>query len=85
MSDRTFLRGSFVENAAFEKLQQTIEGTLERFAGVQREKKRLEQLAVKHELENRELKKRLDHAMQERMTLKHRLTKVMEHIDSLDL
>ncbi len=74
-----------MENAAFEKLQKTIEGTLERFAGMQREKKRLEQLSTKHELENRELKKRLDHATQERKTLKQRLTKVMENIDSLDL
>jgi len=83
--DLTFARGSFVESAAFEKLQSTIEGTLERFAGVQREKKRLEQLATKHELENRELKKRLEHATKERKTLKQRLTKVMEHIDSLKL
>ena|GEM_PF-1460999 len=74
-----------MESAAFEKLQSTIEGTLERFAGVQREKKRLEQLATKHELENRELKKRLEHATKERKTLKQRLTKVMEHIDSLKL
>jgi hypothetical protein len=74
-----------VESAAFEKLQATIEGTLERFAGVQREKKRLEQLATKHELENRELKNRLEHATKERKTLKQRLTKVMEHIDSLKL
>jgi hypothetical protein len=85
LSDLTFARGSFVESAAFEKLQATIEGTLERFAGVQREKKRLEQLATKHELENRELKKRLEHATKERKTLKQRLTKVMEHIDSLKL
>lgn len=85
MLDLTFARGSFVESAAFEKLQSTIEGTLERFAGVQREKKRLEQLATKHELENRELKKRLEHATKERKTLKQRLTKVMEHIDSLKL
>ena len=85
MLDLTFARGSFVESAAFEKLQSTIEGTLERFADVQREKKRLEQLATKHELENRELKKRLEHATKERKTLKQRLTKVMEHIDSLKL
>jgi hypothetical protein len=74
-----------VENGAFEKLQGTIEAALERFAGLQREKKRLEELAVKHELENMQLKKRLDGAIKERKTLKQRLTKVMEHIDSLNL
>lgn len=74
-----------MENAAFKKLQETIETALERFAVVQQEKKRLEQLATKHELESRELKKRLELAMQERKTLKQRLIKVMEHIDSLNL
>lgn len=83
--DCVFLRGAIVENAAFEKLQKTIEDTLERFAGVLQEKKRLERLATKHELENRELKKRLENAKQERKTFKQRLTKVMEHIDSLNL
>ena len=74
-----------MENGAFEKLQGTIESALERFAGLQQEKKRLEELSVKHELENMQLKKRLDSAMKERKTLKQRLTKVMEHIDSLKL
>lgn len=78
-------RGFIVENAAFEKLQKTIETALERFAAVQQEKKRLEQLATKHELESRELKKRLELAMQERKTLKQRLIKAMEHIDSLNI
>jgi hypothetical protein len=74
-----------VKNAAFEKLQAAIETALERFALVRQENKRLEQLATKHELENRQLKKRLELAMQERKTLKQRLIKVMEHIDSLNL
>ena len=74
-----------MENGAFEKLQGTIEAALERFAGLQQEKKRLEELSVKHELENMQLKKRLDSAMKERKTLKQRLTKVMERIDSLKL
>jgi len=74
-----------VESAAFERLQGKVESTLERFAGVQREKKRLEQLASKHEHENRQLKKRLEHAKQERNMLKQRLIKVMENIDSLDV
>ena len=74
-----------MENGAFEKLQGTIETALERFAGLQQEKKRLEELSVKHELENMQLKKRLDSAMKERKTLKQRLTKVMERIDSLKL
>lgn len=74
-----------MENGAFEKLQRTIETALERFASLKHEKKRLEELTVKHELENMELKKRLDSAMKERKTLKQRLTKVMEHIDSLNL
>ena len=74
-----------MESAAFEKLQETIERALERFAGAQREKKRLEQLASKQELENKELKKRLEHATQERNVLKQRLIKVMENIDSLNI
>ena len=73
-----------MESVAFEKLQEKIERALERFAGAQREKKRLEQLASKQELENKELKKRLEHATQERNTLKQRLIKVMENIDSLN-
>ena len=80
-----FARGFFVESAAFERLQEKVESTLECFAGVQREKKRLEQLASKHEHENRQLKKRLEHAKQERNMLKQRLIKVMENIDSLDV
>ena len=74
-----------MESVAFEKLQEKIERALERFAGVQREKKRLEQLASKQELENKELKKRLEHATQERNILKQRLIKVMENIDSLNI
>ena len=74
-----------MESAAFERLQKKVESALERFAGVQREKKRLEQLASKHEHENRQLKKRLEHAKQERNALKQRLIKVMENIDSLDV
>ena len=74
-----------MESAAFERLQEKVESTLECFAGVQREKKRLEQLASKHEHENRQLKKRLEHAKQERNMLKQRLIKVMENIDSLDV
>jgi F0F1-type ATP synthase delta subunit len=74
-----------VESAAFEKLQEKIERALERFAGAQREKKRLELLASKQELENKELKKRLEHATQERNGLKQRLIKVMENIDSLNI
>ena len=73
-----------MESVAFEKLQEKIERALERFAGAQREKKRLEQLASKQELENKELKKRLEHATQERNILKQRLIKVMENIDSLN-
>jgi F0F1-type ATP synthase delta subunit len=83
--DPHFVAGFFVESSAFEKLQEKIERALERFAGVQREKKRLEQLASKQELENKELKKRLEHATQERNTLKQRLIKVMEGIDSLNI
>jgi hypothetical protein len=45
----------------------------------------LEQLASKQELENKELKKRLEHATQERNVLKQRLIKVMENIDSLNI
>jgi F0F1-type ATP synthase delta subunit len=74
-----------VESAAFEKLQEKIERALERFAGAQREKMRLEHLASKQELENKELKKRLEHATQERNVLKQRLIKVMENIDSLNV
>jgi F0F1-type ATP synthase delta subunit len=74
-----------VESSAFEKLQEKIERALERFAAAQREKMRLEQLASKQELENKELKKRLEHATQERNTLKQRLIKVMESIDSLNI
>ena len=74
-----------MESAVFDKLQQKVESTLEHFAGVQREKKRLEQLASKHEQENKQLKKRLDHATQERNELKQRLMKVMENIDSLNI
>ena len=85
MTELIFTRGSFVKNAAFEKLQAAIETALERFALVRQENKRLEQLATKHELENRQLKKRLELAMQERKTLKQRLIKVMEHIESLNL
>lgn len=74
-----------MESAAFEKLQKKIECALERFAVEQREKKRLEQMALKQDLENRELKKRLEHATQERNVLKQRLIKVMENIDSLNI
>lgn len=74
-----------MKSAAFEKLQEKIECALERFAGEQREKKHLEQLASKQELENRELKKRLEHATQERNVLKQRLIKLMENIDSLKM
>jgi small-conductance mechanosensitive channel len=74
-----------VESVVFVKLQEKIECALERFAGAQREKKRLEQLASKQELENKELKKRLEHATQERNVLKQRLIKVMENIDSLNI
>ncbi len=58
---------------------------LERCAVLQREQARLAQLASRHELEARELKKRLDHASQERNMLKQRLMKVMQHIDSLNI
>lgn len=74
-----------MESVVFEKLQEKIECALERFAGEQREKKRLEQLALKQEFENKELKKRLEHATQERNVLKQRLIKVMENIDSLNI
>jgi hypothetical protein len=74
-----------VENGVFEKLQGTIETALERFAALKNEKKRLEELSVEHELENMQLKKRLESAMKERKSLKQRLTKVMERIDSLKL
>ena len=72
-------------SAAFDKLQQKIVRTLEHFAGVQQDQKRLEELASKHEKENRQLKKRLEHATQERNELKQRLMKVMENIDSLNI
>ena len=74
-----------MESVVFEKLQEKIERALERFASEQREKKRLEQLALKQEFENKELKKRLEHATQERNVLKQRLIKVMENIDSLNI
>lgn len=74
-----------MENAVFEKLQEKITHMLERFAALQREKSRFEQQAVKYEHEARELKKRLDHAAHERTMLKQRLTKVMDHIDSLNI
>ncbi len=74
-----------MEYAAFEKLQAKIAQMLERFAELQGEKKRLEQLEVQHVFEVKELKKRLEHAAQERNILKQRLSKVVEHIDSLNL
>jgi len=74
-----------VEYASFEKLQAKIAQMLERFAELQGEKKRFEQLAAQHAVEVKELKKRLEQAAQERSTLKQRLSKVVEHIDSLNL
>jgi chromosome segregation ATPase len=74
-----------VDSPSFEKLQKKIEAALEQFAEAQRDRKRLEAEVTSQQLENRSLKKRLEHAAEERSMLKKRLTKVMEHIDSLNL
>jgi chromosome segregation ATPase len=74
-----------VQNATFEKLQEKIAHMVELFAVLQRERTRLEQLASRNEHEAGELKKRLEHACQERTMLKQRLMKVMQHIDSLNV